>query len=438
MATKRVLILEHHLLPSIFQKFPWSDFIDEDDDIELYILTSTDGLTEKDKSCKYVRAYEELVHPTTDGKLELLSLEMHKKYSFTHVYTKSEDFIMRAAHIRSLIGIDTGLTAESVAPYRDKVQMKLIASQGGFPVPPFTRIYTPATLIGFIEKYGYPVVVKSILGRGTSGVRLLKTKEDLEKFLSEDLFDGINSQQRVDLVGEFIVEKFVSGRMFHINGIAQEGKIICAWPFTYISTCLDFVTNGLAYGNSSVPRSNPLHDRLRQTAQRLLEIFPALPKTLAFHIELFENPDKNHLVDDDFVLCEIAARGPGGTIRKLIDMLSFDKDKNQSFSRLEFRASVSLPILPLSDVNEEMVVTDLIVPLKKGKLMYIPQECPIEHLFYMPLMKVEKSMNYEKFNTFAINSACIFIANTKTMEEGKQLVERGLQWFESESITMIP
>ncbi|CAF3318403.1 unnamed protein product, partial [Rotaria sp. Silwood2] len=88
----------------------WSDYIDDDDDIELYIFTSNGALSEKDKSSPRIRIYKEIAHPTTDGTLELWAFEMHKKHSFTHVYTNNEDLIMRAAHVRSLLNINTGLT----------------------------------------------------------------------------------------------------------------------------------------------------------------------------------------------------------------------------------------------------------------------------------------------------------------------------------------
>ncbi|CAF1069250.1 unnamed protein product [Rotaria sordida] len=431
MAEKRVLILDDCQISSIITEHSWSDFINDDDDIELYIFTSNGALSEKDKSCARIRAYKEVAHPTTDGTLELWAFEMHKKHSFTHVYTRNEDLIIRTAHIRSLLNINTGLNAELVPAYREKVRMKEIACEGGFPVPPFTRLYAPADLIGFIEKYGYPVVVKPTLGCATAGLHLIKSADELEKFLSSTLFTCIDIEQRMDLVGELMVEGFMNGHMFHVNGIAKNGQIIYAWPFTYLHTCLDFSQQGKAYGNSSIPRSDPLYDRLCKTTQRLLNILPTPSDNLVFHLELYENLDKNRLPDDDFVLCEIAARAPGGSITHLIDLLSFQNDKKQSFARLDFRASISLPIPKLIEDNEEKVITDLIIPRKPGKLMYIPRECPIHNLTYIPLADVEIPTIYEKYNINGMNTVCRFIAHTKTMNEGQQLVEQGFEWFES-------
>ncbi|CAF1072880.1 unnamed protein product [Adineta ricciae] len=432
MASRRVLILDDCQIESIIEEYSWSDLIDDDDDIELYILTSTGALSEKDKSCPRVRAYKEIDHPTTDGTLELWSYEMHKKHSFTHVYTKNEDLIMRVAHVRSLLNIQTGLTSETIAAYREKVEMKQTASRGGFPVPPFARLYAPADLIAFIEKQGYPVVVKPTLGCATSGLTLIKTPAELEKFLSEKLFTCIDIDQRMDLVGELMVEGYMKGHMFHVDGIAKDGKIIHAWPFSYLHTCLGFSQEGTAYGNSSIPKSHPLHDRLCKTAQRLLDILPSPNDGLVFHLELYENLNENRLPDDDFVLCEIAARAPGASITHLIDLLSFsDGDSKQSFARLDFRISVSLPIPKITEPLADKVVTDLIIPRKPGKLMYIPRECPIHDLRYIPIANVDKPTVYEKYDVNGMNAACRFIARTKTMEEGQELVEKGFEWFDS-------
>jgi hypothetical protein len=308
--------------------------------------------------------------------------------------------------------------------------MKERASQGGFPVPPFTRLYAPADLIGFIEKYGYPVVLKPTLGCATSGLHLIKNQDELQTFLSTKLFACIDIDQRMDLVGEFIVEGYMKGRMFHVNGIAKNGRIIHAWPFTYLHTCLDFV-HGQAYGNSSIPRSDPFHDRLCKAAQRLLDILTAPSDGLVFHLELYENLDENRLPDDHFVLCEIAARAPGGSITHLIDLLSFQDDKNQSFARLDFRVSVSLSIPILPEENQEKVITDIVIARKPGKLMYMPRECPIHNLTYIPIADVEKPTVYEKFNVNGLNVCCRFIAHTNTMNEGRELVEKGFEWFQS-------
>jgi hypothetical protein len=436
MTDKRVLILDDGQITSIIAEHSWSDLIDDDDNVYLYIFTSTGTLSDKDKSSSHVKAYKEVAHPTSDGSLELWALHMHREYSFTHIYTKNEDLIIRAAHLRTLLNIKTGLSAEQVQAYREKVHMKELASQGGFPVPPFARLLAPIDLIGFIEIHGYPVIVKPTLGCAVSGLHLISNENELQLFLSSKLFSCIDMNQRMDLVGELIVEGFMHGRMYHVNGIAQNGQITHVWPFAYLHTCFDFAKNGLAYGNSSVPRSDPLFNRLNNAAQRLLNILPTPNDCLIFHLELYENLDENRLPNDDFVLCEIAARAPGGSITHLIDLLTFPDHSINSFARLDFRASISLPIPLLTQIksNENKVITDLVIPRKSGKLMYIPRECPISNLIYIPLANIEKPTIYDKYDANAMNSACRLITYSNTMDEGRELVEKGFEWFDNACI----
>jgi hypothetical protein len=224
--------------------------------------------------------------------------------------------------------------------------------------------------------------------------------------------------------------------MFHVDGLAINGRIVRVWPFAYLHTCFDFAQHGSAYGNSSIPNTNPLYSRLHLAAQRLLDILPQPSDCLIFHLELYENVDK-HKSDDDFVLCEIAARAPGGSITALIDLLSFTGD-NESFARLDFRASVSLSIPSLNvekkQEGEEKVVTDLIIPRKPGKLVFMPRTCPIPNLTYIPLVDADTATIYKEYDCNAMNSVCRFITTTNTMDEGRELVEKGYEWFNNSCI----
>ena len=437
MALRRVLVLdsgENTVIP----EHSWSEFIDDDDDIELYIFSSIGTLTDKDKSNSKIKEYKEVKNPTKDGTMELWSFEMHKKHSFTHVFTRNEDLILRAGHLRTLLGLSTGLNAQSVGFYREKATMKERAAQQGFPVPPFARLYAPSDLIGFIEKYGYPVVIKPTLGCATSGLHLLRNADDLQTYLSSTLFQTLDTNERLDLVGELLVEGYMKGAMYHVDGIARNGILEYVWPFAYLHTCLSFTQEGSAYGNSYIPKSEPIHQRLCQAAQRFLNVLPTPSDGLVFHLELYENLDPNRASNDEFVLCEIAARAPGASITHLIDMVSFKDDQQESFARLAFRASTSLPIKNKIEQDPNYVITDLIIPRRPGKIMFMPRECPIKQLTYIPLADVDKPTEYTKFNIDGINSSCRFIAETRTRDEGQKLVEQGLEWFQETYIHIDP
>jgi hypothetical protein len=52
----------------------------------------------------------------------------------------------------------------------------------------------------------------------------------------------------------------------------------------------------------------------------------------------------------------------------------------------------------------------------------------------MPLANVEKPTIYDKYDANAMNSACRLITYSKTTDEGRELVEKGFEWFDNTCI----
>jgi hypothetical protein len=96
--------------------------------------------------------------------------------------------------------------------------------------------------------------------------------------------------------------------MFHVNGYVKNGVLEKVWPFQYINTNLGF-TKGKFYGNLSVRPGDKLYNQLIFETNNILMNMPC-PQHMIFHLELFH-------VDNSFVICEIAARRPGGKTLQL-------------------------------------------------------------------------------------------------------------------------
>jgi len=88
----------------------------------------------------------------------------------------------------------------------------------------------------------------------------------------------------------------------------------------------------------------------------------------------------------------------------------------------------------IPEINEDQVVTDLIIPRRPGKLMFMPRKCPIANLQYIPIADVEKPTVYKKYDVNGLNVACRFLTHTKTIDEGRELVEKGFEWFDNACI----
>lgn len=424
---KVVLVLDECNGPSVYNPVSYTDFLSESDQIDLIIITSPKGLSESDKS--KCLDYKEMDEPTTNGLMEVWALKFHEKHKIDMVYTKQEDLILRAAHIRRILGLTNGLLPDLAMIYRDKYLMKCKAQSGGFLVPAFARVYSPIDVLDFAGKHGYPVIVKPTLGQASSGVRVLKDSNDCEAYLQNEFFDRINDRL-MDYSGDLIIEKFVPSKMYHVNGYARNGKISIVWPFSYVSTNLDF-TAGKAYGNVFIAKNEPVWEPLVNAAQKLLDILTT-PEHLIFHAELFEVKQNDGSVG--FALCEIAARRPGGSIGLLIDEAEGGVGL---FPEIEFRLNLGLNLRhdreSISKMNSPCFgAADLMIPRQLGKLVSLPDsECPLPNMIYKPIAKA--GTVYQGFSVNTMNTAARFIASAGQERVSCQTMEArlnaALAWF---------
>ena len=173
------------------------------------------------------------------------------------------------------------------------------------PLPPFNRALLPTDVLEFVRDNNFPVIIKPTLSCAAAGIKILNNKEELETYLENDFYAGIN-EQTLDLPGNMIIEKFISAPMYHVNGFAKNGKIKYCWPFAYKSNNLDFAgKEGVSYGNVSITSQDSRFTHLIASTQNILNCLQC-PENLVFHCELFQG-----VTEREYLLCEIAARKPG-------------------------------------------------------------------------------------------------------------------------------
>ncbi|KAJ3031210.1 UNVERIFIED_CONTAM: hypothetical protein HDU68_005816 [Siphonaria sp. JEL0065] len=425
MTPVNILVLHYTGGPSLNARASFSSFISSSDSVNLLVVCNR--ISDNDK--KNCLAWAEVENPCTNGQVELTAWKMHKKYRVDFVYTQQEDLVLRAAQLRALFGLkkETELFPDAALCFRDKVRMKEVASQGGFKVPTFERVWSPANVIGFIDLHGYPVVVKPSLGSASASVVVLRNDDDRDQYLTNEFYSKIDENGKcMDYSGDIIIETFARGQMVHVNGYAHNSEIKIVWPFKYINTNLGF-TSGNAYGNILIPANTAHHAQLVNAAQRLLTILPC-PTHLLFHLELFETVNRDG--DFEYSLCEIAARRPGGSIGNLIEKTEVggyiavsSVDTVPLFQEMEFRLSCGLGVRHDRESQSRYArgdsgysVGDLIVPLRIGKLEAIPdaEKCPVEGVQVIQVAKV--GTEYAGFSINVMNTCVRFVVASKEDE----------------------
>ena len=214
----------------------------------------------------------------------------------------SESDVLRAARLRARLGLP-GQSVESAIAYRDKVVMKRLARAAGIRVPAFAVVDGPLDLLDFIDAEGFPVVVKPRTGAAAEGVAIVRGAADVASFLGRQ--GGADAPY---VPGQWMVESFVEGEFFHVDGIMRDGRIVHAWPGQYTGGLAERILDESHVGSVLLAPDDERTAVLMRMAAEVIAALPAAPFPLAFHLETWIGPDGVP------VLCEIASRAGGALL----------------------------------------------------------------------------------------------------------------------------
>lgn len=212
----------------------------------------------------------------------------------TYLIGTSEYDLLDLARLRDSFGLK-GQKEQSALAFRDKVVMKDIVSKV-IKTPFYKRLENKFDVWSFVNKHGFPVVIKPVDGAGSVDTFVVNTEKELDNTLDKVWCNNL------------MIETFVSGDMYHIDGIFSKDKLLLSRPSKYINGCLAYQENKYL-GSVLLDEDNPLYERLNNNVETILKEMPTDKDfPTVFHCELFYTQEK------EIVFCEIASRVGGGKI----------------------------------------------------------------------------------------------------------------------------
>lgn len=386
------------------ERCPYEKFLQNSGE-ELILLTSkqeAEGFHEDDYA--YIEAFDNY---RENGCVELRAIELYERFKYHTIFANTEADILRAAKLRKRFNLK-GQSIESAINFRDKVVMKTIAQQHGIPTASFAKITCSFDLIEFVEKNGFPVLLKPIDGAASQGMFLLKNKKDLEKVL------------RHQLPPNYKAETFIEGEMCHVDGIIQNGRLEFICASKYLNEPMNFMDIGYL-GAYTLDPKNPLSNRLIQETKKVLETFDT-PENTIFHAEWFHTPD------DQIIFCEIASRTAGGITVEMIDH-SYGVNLYEAFAKIQ----VDLPLASLTCPVEPKQMAGLMqIGPKPGTFLAGPTVPPPSWVVdYQLLTTPGQSFNGDLNTIREFISAMVVVGETEEIVK-KRLLE-GFHWFHQHS-----
>ncbi|MGG4551422.1 ATP-grasp domain-containing protein [Paenibacillus humicus] len=350
---------------------------------ELVVFTANPSF--KSKEAYYLVKF--FVDYDDSNLVELEAIELNKSCHFTHVIALYEEDIIRAARIREYLGIE-GQNYKSAIAYRNKVAMKNHLASTSINVPFYKELESSLDLVDFVSLNNYPVVIKPISGSSGTDTTIIKNKEQLHDYLAHEKLQGK------------MVESFVKGQMYSVNGIYKDGNIVFCSVNKYEHGCLAFQNQEGDFITLISP-TDKLFIRAKNLTNEIISYLPT-PNAICFHCELFYS-----LEDNEFYFCEIASRPGGGRITASIHA-SYGIELYESTARL-------LAGLPLTDNfshNPSVLSAVYLIPKKRGVLLSVIHELPFDWVVEYT-NRVRQGMKFiEGTSCMDIIGSVVFIADT--------------------------
>lgn len=246
-----------------------------------------------------------------DEKIRAMGYFIHQYGKIDWLESNNEYWLESDAFLRTAFNITTGMMTDHINDFKAKSAMKAFYQKAGVPTARYHLIEGPEDALAFIEKVGYPVIVKPDIGVGAAATYKLKSEKDVKAFFKD----------KIDV--PYIMEEFVNGTIETYDGIVDlENEVVFETSHVFPEPVMNVVNEALDmayYSQRKIP------DDLKDAGLRTLKAFNV--KGRCFHFEFFRlNEDKAGLgKKGDIVGLEVNMRTPGGYTP---DMMNFANDCN--------------------------------------------------------------------------------------------------------------
>lgn len=206
-----------------------------------------------------------------------------------------------AAALREHLRIP-GMGQTTARYFRDKLAMRVRARDAGFAVPEFTPLFNDEQVRAFTERVPAPWLLKPRSSAAAIGIRRVEDADALWRALDE-----IGDERSFQLL-----EQFVTGDVYHVDSIVENGAVLFAAVFRYGRPPMAVAHEGGIFTTRMLERGSEEERRLQTLNRELLRALGLVRGVT--HAEFIRARD-----DGRFHFVETAARVGGAHIADVVE-----------------------------------------------------------------------------------------------------------------------
>lgn len=218
--------------------------------------------------------------------------------------------VLTAAMTREHLDLP-GMSRSHALRFRDKLTMRDIANRAGIPCPEFVGAFNAERIARFLDEVPAPWIVKPRHEVSAFGIRRCDTADEVWSVLTD--LDNRNNWR--DHPSQFLIERFIEGRVFHVDSVVADGKVAACGVSGYGTTPFNVSHYGGVFTSSIVPYRSPERKPLEKLNEELLTAFKY--ERGVSHAEFLQSE-----ADGNFYLLEVACRVGGAYIANVLEHAS--------------------------------------------------------------------------------------------------------------------
>ena len=187
--------------------------------------------------------------------------------------------------------------------FRDKLAMRSEARRAGIAVPEFTGVFNYDDLRAFMRDVPGPWLLKPRMNASAIGIKPISRAEELWPILD----------QLGDLQSHYVLERFVAGEVFHVEGVTWGGKLLCSIPSQYGKPPMQTMHQGGVFTTRTLPMDSADARGLVEAHERLIGAFGLTDGVT--HTEFIRSA-----ADGKFYFLETAVRVGGAYIADMVEL----------------------------------------------------------------------------------------------------------------------